>query len=308
MAPPMFFGPKNGDSCSRHMLARRATRGLSAADLSAPLSTIAALVAPHLAMNFSFRGRDQRPLLRRRLVLALLLVVPATAAVSASAGIVQAVEECRLEPGWPAPSGSKWLSRINREHRRCWFLSSGVTGDHHTQVRQAASARNRHRAADAAWPDQQRDSDLQKASAPQDKAEDAVAAEPPAAPQVTPSVQQSSESLLPHSVPTIAYRVLPPSAQTVSGPTAVAARTAEPMPAGASKSNVVVLSGAATAAGLLFAGGVFHFTRRGQLRSRKRTVADRHGVRWQVVSWVAANPSPMTTDWADDLTRKTARA
>ena len=75
-------------------------------------------------------------------------------------------------------------------------------------------------------------------------------------------------------------------------------------PAGASKSNVVVLSGAATAAGLLFAGGVFHFTRRGQLRSRKRTVADRHGVRWQAVSWVAANPSPMTTDWADDLTRK----
>ena len=232
MAPThCFFGPKNGELRSRHMLARSATRGsLSAADL-APLSTIAALVAPHLAMNFSFRGRDQRPLLRRRLVLALLLVVPATAAVSASAGIVQAVEECRLEPGWPAPSGSKWLSRINREHRRCWFLSSGVTGDHHTQVRRAASARNRHRAADAAWRDHQRDSDLQKASAPQDKADDAVAAEPPAAPQVTPSVQQSSESLVPHSVPTIAYRVLPPSAQTVSGPTAVAARTAEPMPA-----------------------------------------------------------------------------
>jgi len=122
--------------------------------------------------------------------------------------------------------------------------------------------------ADAAWRDQQRDSDLQKASAPQDKADDAVAAEPPAAPQVTPSVQQSSESLVPHSVPTIAYRVLPPSAQTVSGPTAVAARTAEPMPAGASKSKVVVLSGAATAAGLLFAGGVFHFTRRGQLRTQ----------------------------------------
>jgi hypothetical protein len=103
-----------------------------------------------------------------------------------------------------------------------WFLSSGVTGDHHTQVRRAASARNRHRAADAAWRDQQRDSDLQKAAAPQDKADDAVAAEPPAAPQVTPSVQQSSESLVPHSVPTIAYRVIPPSAQTVSGPTAAA--------------------------------------------------------------------------------------
>ena len=63
---------------------------------------------------------------------ALLLVVPATAAVSASARIVQAVEECRLEPGWPAPSGSKWLSRINRDHHRCWFLSSRAIGGHHT--------------------------------------------------------------------------------------------------------------------------------------------------------------------------------
>ena len=79
---------------------------------------------------------------------ALLLVVPATAALSASAGIVQAVEECRLEPGWPAPSGSKWLSRINRDHRRCWFLSSKAIGGHHTQSRRAASVRNRHLAGD----------------------------------------------------------------------------------------------------------------------------------------------------------------
>jgi hypothetical protein len=62
-----------------------------------------------------------------------------------------------------------------------------------------------------------------------------------AVPQVAaPSVEQSSENLIPHSVPTIAYRLLPPGAQTVSRPTAVAARTVEPMPAGASKSNVVL--------------------------------------------------------------------
>ena len=174
MAPPIVFWPQEwrllftAHACTPRDAWFVRCR-LIGATFARKVPTIAALVAPHLAMNFSFRGRDQRPLLRRRLVLALLLVVPATAAVSASAGIVQAVEECRLEPGWPAPSGSEWLSRINREHRRCWFLSSGVTGDHHTQVRRAASARNRHRAADAAWPDQQCDSDLQKASAPRSR-------------------------------------------------------------------------------------------------------------------------------------------
>jgi hypothetical protein len=50
--------------------------------------------------------------LRRWLAPGLLLVLPVTAALSASTGIVQAVEECRLEPGWQAPPGSRWLSRI----------------------------------------------------------------------------------------------------------------------------------------------------------------------------------------------------
>ena len=94
---------------------------------------------------------------------ALLLVVPATAAVSASARIVQAVEECRLEPGWPAPSGSRWLSRINRDHHRCWFVSSKAIGGHHTQSRRAASVRNRHLAGDQ---HQRHDSDLEAVSPP----------------------------------------------------------------------------------------------------------------------------------------------
>ena len=37
---------------------------------------------------------------------ALLLVVPSTAALLASTDIVQAAEECRLEVGVAAPSGS----------------------------------------------------------------------------------------------------------------------------------------------------------------------------------------------------------
>ena len=66
----------------------------------------------------------------------------------------------------------------------------------------------------------------------------------------------------PHSVPTIAYSLPPPSAQMVSRPTAVAARTTERTPAAASELNMVLLAGAA--AGLLFAGGVFHFARCGR--------------------------------------------
>jgi hypothetical protein len=70
--------------------------------------------------------------------------------------------------------------------------------------------------------------------------------------------------LFPSSVPTIAYSLSLPSAQMVSKPTVVAARIAQQTPADASESNMVLLAGAA--AGLLFAGGVFHFSRRVHLR------------------------------------------
>jgi hypothetical protein len=209
-------------------------------------------------------GWGQRPLPRRRLP-ALLLVVSSTAALSASAGIVQAVEECRLEPGVAAPSGSKWLSRIDRDHRRCWFLSS--SGGHRPQPRRSASLRNRHLAdgTDAGQQDKKRDSDLQMASAPISKPDVVVPAESPAVSQVaTLSGERSSDNLIPHSIPTIAYMALPSSAQTLLGPTAFTASTVQPTPPSTSDSNLVVLAGAA---GLLFAGGVFHFRRRGQLRS-----------------------------------------
>jgi hypothetical protein len=249
-------------------------------------------------------GGDQRPLLRRRLVPALLFVVPATAAVSASAGIVQAVEECRLEPGWPAPSGSKWLSRINRDHHRCWFLSSRATG-HHAQLPRARSDRNRPLAGvtEAARRDPRRDSDLQAASAPMGHTDVAVAVEPPSVPQAAaPSVEQSSENLIPHSVPTIAYKVLPTPTQTVAAPTIGAARVAERTPAGASTTNLVFLAGAAGAA-LLFAGGTFHFTR--QKRARTSAGTATRPVRGPAVtrSPVASKRPPLTTDPADDLKR-----
>ena len=227
-------------------------------------------------------------MLGRRLVPALLLVVSAAAALSASTNTVRATEECRLEPGLAAPPGNKWLSRINRDHRRCWFLSSKATG-HHPQRPHAATVREAPR----------RDSDLQTASALKDKTDIAVTFVSQAVPQVAASsVKQSTENLLPHSVPTIAYSLSPASAQMVSGPTAVAARVAQQTPADASESNMVLLAGAA--AGLLFAGGIFHFTRCGRLPSRKHVVADRT----VVGSSGPAKPPPMTTVLVEDLARK----
>jgi hypothetical protein len=239
--------------------------------------------------------------LTHRLVQALLLAVPATVALSGSASFVQAAEECRAKPGQTAPSGSRWLYRINRtDHRHCWFLSSKAVSTH-SQL----SRRYRHLAGepDAVRQDQQGGSHLKARSAPASETDVADAAESPTAPQVAaPSVEPSSENLIAHSVQTIPYRLPPPSAQTVSGPTAVAARTVEPQPAGASRSNVVLLAGAA-ALGLLFAAGAFHFTRHVHLRSRTRAVADRHGVRGPVVvrSLVGAKPSPMMVDPTDGL-------
>ena len=239
--------------------------------------------------------------MKHPLIRVVLLGVPAMASLLANVAIVQAAEECRLSPGTAAPPGSKWLYRINRaDHRHCWFLSSKAGGPHSQLAR-----RHRHLAGEeeAARQDQQGDSDQQAASAPISKNDVAETVEPPTAPQVAPlSVEPSSENLIAHSVPTIVYTLPPPSAQTVSGPTVVAARTVQRLPAGASKSNVVFLAGAA-AVGLLFAAGAFHITRHVNLRSRTRAIADRHGVRGPVVvrSSVAAKPSPMMANPTEGL-------
>ena len=239
-------------------------------------------------------------MLRQLLVPGVLFAVSTTTALSASTGIVRAVEECRLEPGWPAPLGSKWLSRINRDHHRCWFLSSRAIGANHTQSRRAASVNSRHLAGDQ---DQRRDSDLQAVSTPMGKT--AVAAELPTVPQAAiPSVEQSSANLTARSVPIIAYRVLPTNTQTVLAPTGGAARIAERVPAGASNANLVLLAGAAGAA-LLFAGGTLRFKRQNRQRARTYVGAARHATRGSSVakSMAAAKRTPVTTDPADDLKR-----
>ena len=235
-------------------------------------------------------------MLTHRLVQALLLAVTATVALPGSVSFVQAAEECRSKPGPTASSGSRWLYRINRtDHRHCWFLSSKAVS-----TQSQSSRRYRHLAgeSDAVRQDQQGGSDLKARSAPASETDVAEAAEPPTAPQIAaPSVGLWSENLVAHSVPTVVYKLPPPSAQTVSRPTVVAARTVEPLPAGASKSDVVLLAGSAVL-GLLFAAVAFHVTRHVHLRSRTRAIANRQGVRGPVAlrSSGATKPSPMIAD------------
>ncbi len=239
-------------------------------------------------------------MLKERLVTALLVVVPATAALSASTDAVRAVEECRLEPGLAAPSGSKWNYRVNRDHRRCWFLSSRAVRSHHTLLRRAASVGKHHRAAsDALVQDQPRASDLQAASPP-GKTDIAAAAEPLAVSQAAAaSVEQSSPNLIPRIVPTIAYKATP---QTVLGPTVSAARVAERTPASATNTDFVLLTGAAAA--LLVAGGTFYFARRNRLGVRAYLGAARRAIRGSVVGSPVASKRLPSTSPADDMNRR----
>jgi len=246
-------------------------------------------------------GLGEGQVLKRRLVRALLLVVATAATFSISVSIARAAEDCRLKPGSTAPSGSRWLYRINRaDHRHCWFLSSKAAAITHSRL----AHRYRHLAGEpeAAEQDQQSDSDLQPASAPTDKTVVVAGKLPPMPQAAAPSVEQSLENLVPRSVPIIVYRLPTPSAQTVIEPTAPALSVRTVTPAATSKSNVVVLAGAAAAA-LCFAGGVFHFTRRGLMRSSKRALAKRHSV-IVATTTIATHPPPVTTNWAEDLSLK----
>jgi hypothetical protein len=212
--------------------------------------------------------------LKQRLIQALLLGVTATATFSGGS-IVQAAEECRLKPESTAPSGSRWVYRINRaDHRHCWFLSSKATITHTRLAR-----RYRHLAGEpeAALPDQQAsDNDLQTVFAPPAKTDVAVAAKlPPVLQAATPSTKQPQDDLIARTVPTIVYRSSTASVQTVTVPTVPTPSVRTVTRAATSKSNVVVLAGAAAAA-LCFAGAVFHFTRRIHRDGRLDTVADGH--------------------------------
>jgi hypothetical protein len=185
-----------------------------------------------------------------RLVRTLLLFWVMTATSLTTVNLVQSAEECRAAPGSTAPSGSRWLYRIDRTyHRHCWFLGANAVGAQSIVVR-------RHRRltgeADKVQRNQQTESDLNVASASNEKKDYPVVVQPPAA--ALSSERQSSQTLFARSVPVIVFR------QSANSKAPIVEREQSIIPKGPHKLNIVFLAGAAVAS-FFFAGGVFYLTR-----------------------------------------------
>jgi hypothetical protein len=235
--------------------------------------------------------------LKHGLVQAFLLAGPGIASLSAISTPIQAAEECRSRPGPTAPAGSRWLYRIDRaDHRHCWFLSSATSGLH-SQV--SHSHRHRARDLDAIREGREHNSNPHAVAEVTDKTDGAVSVQPSAGPQVAiPLVDQSSQNLVPRSVQAVVYKLPPPSAQTVTQQAVDAPRVPSGTPTSARNLNVIFLAGMA-AAGLIFAGGVFHFALRVQPRSR--VIADQED--FAVRTTVTPGHPPPPTNPADELER-----
>jgi hypothetical protein len=188
-----------------------------------------------------------------RLVRTFLLFWVMTATSLTTVNLVQSAEECRAAPGSTAPSGSRWLYRIDRTyHRHCWFLGANAVGAQSIVVR-------RHRRltgeADKVQHNQQTESDLNVVSASNEKEDYPVVVQPPAPPAAALSPErQSSETLFARSVPIIVFR------QSANSKAPMVEREQSIIPKGPHKLNIVFLAGAAVAS-FFFAGGVFYLTR-----------------------------------------------
>jgi hypothetical protein len=203
----------------------------------------------------------------RQLVPALLLVVPATAALWASAEFVQAAEECRARPGSTAPPGSGWYFRVNRaDHRRCWFLGAKNASTHFT--------RHRHFAG-GVRQEQQAGAQPQVASSQIELADDSLPVARTTVPQVaTPTLDAATKYLVPRSIPTVTFRQKSPDAQTPLEPLGNAGRAVEQPPAGGRGNSTFALKALteAAATSLLFIGGGFFLTHLLRRRSKKQTI------------------------------------
>jgi hypothetical protein len=225
----------------------------------------------------------------KRVMPALLLVVSATAALSASSGFVQAAEECRARPGSTAPAGSGWYYRINRaDHRRCWFLMTKDAGAHVPRARHVAAESKggvpQEQQADAQPQEQQADAQRQEQPAPaqpeiassQTELADTVLPDGgTTAPQAAaPALAAATRDLVPRSIPTITFRRPSPDAQNRLQPTGETARAIAQTPARVDNSTpMLVVLAEVAATGLLFAGGglfLTHLLRRRRLHMRGR--------------------------------------
>jgi hypothetical protein len=145
-------------------------------------------------------------MLRPKLLQAVLLIMLATAVLTAHASFVQAAsEECRARPDFSAPAGSHWYYRIDRiGQRRCWFLRSGDFRIGHFSSLRRRDSINRN-----IEPEIQEQSKLDGTTAGgltpiQDPA--VLSDEPMQGESAAPEFDaETSERLVPHQVATISF-------------------------------------------------------------------------------------------------------
>ncbi len=215
--------------------------------------------------------------LRRKLLSAILVVLPATAASTAQNTIVEAAsDECRAKPGSAGPPGSRWHYRVNRvDHRRCWFVSS-QGGSGHSRPRRTASMGRRHFVSRSRHevPHVQYDREVNPEMASAQMALPHEQAPLPDFAARWPDLP-SSQDLGPRKVATISYARPTTNAPTLPTASVGAKRAVERSSAGEAF-NSVFFGGALTAT-LLVAGGVSYFARRRRRSPRDERHATTEG-------------------------------
>lgn len=242
-------------------------------------------------------------MLRQKLLPAILVVLPATAALMVQSTLVEAtVDECKIQPGSATPPGTHWYYRVNRAHNQhCWYLSSagtvvrarGVIANAHRHL-----ARRSTRVLLKRSPQYDRKLQPQTASVQMTPARTALAAaalpEPPVPERATPTDFAARWPELPKSrdlnareVATISYADTNPATgadqqMPLSWPIADA-DPAGPQQASVSEpASASAFLGAALVTALLLAGGIFDLVRRSRRThspDRARAAADPAGQR-----------------------------
>jgi hypothetical protein len=227
-------------------------------------------------------------MLGQKVLPAILLLLPATSALTVHPTVVEAASnECKTKPNSAAPAGTRWYYRVNLvDHSRCWFLSSSNVSAH-SRLRQSASVTRGHyiRPHAGEVPDAQQNPQVNpQIAAAIEPAADGLLSGQTMVPQVTTRAQdpQRSYALLARKVAMIPYRLAMASAQPPSGALVQASPSGSQASAGVAKFNLVFL-GAAVATSLSFAGGVFHLTR--LVRSRDHALADRPNADRRVIPY-----------------------
>lgn len=215
-------------------------------------------------------------MLRQKLLPAILVVLPATTALTAQTTMVEATaDECRTRPGSAAPAGSHWYYRVHRiDHHRCWFLSSQQM-DVLSRTSQDASFGRRRvvgrslSAVQKRLAQHGRQLDARIVSAQTESAEAVLAVTGATVANFSTRWLDlpNSEALEVRKIATTSYTdaSLAKDAEqhTPSVPVGDAKRARQQQAAAAGEAALeIVFLGGALVTGLLVAGGVFHLARR----------------------------------------------